>query len=83
MDCKIDRTDTYKHTDSKIPLCKNLIVIVEDWFKVVLRTGIALGFIFVTDFLRLDVIYKFFASLRKCCKKYVENGEVGDRNKNL
>lgn len=30
MDCKIDRTDTYKHTDSKIPLCKNLIVIVED-----------------------------------------------------
>ena len=62
MNCKIDRTNTYKHTDSKIPLCKNLIVIVEDRFKAVLRTGIALGFIFVTDFLRY---YEFFAIFEK------------------
>lgn len=30
MDCKIDITDTYKHTDSEIPIGRNLIVIVED-----------------------------------------------------
>ena len=51
--------------------------------------GIALGFIFVTDFFRFSKLlkrfldfYVFFVSLRKICEKFGANGEIGYRKIN-